>query len=131
MKRDIVLKDRMIDRLADELRKQKNFKVLTYKECEEKYGKKTDEYMVRCYYPDRITPSMLTAYVKNDYVWIVGHAEDFQRFESEDVFESMPYKKGLYKFKIVEPFENGLVKTSRVLFEMFDYCLQMHPEYKN
>lgn len=129
MKRNLEFKDAMIDKLAESLRTQDIFPIMTYKECQEKFDKKTDLYFVRCYYPSTYSPSLLTAYVKNDYVWLVGHAEEFQRFESQDVYENMPYRSNLYKFKVVESFESGLPKTTKVMHEMLNYVLKMHPEF--
>lgn len=114
-------KSEMIARLAAELRKQSYFDVLTDIEVTERFNKKVDPDFVRCYYPGVISPNMLTCYVKKNYVWIVGHAEDFQYFSSDLVSEQEKYRSNLYKFKVEENYEGGLNKTAKVVFEMFDF----------
>lgn len=118
-------KEAMIVRLANQLRKQETFEVLTDKEVTERYGKKVDPDFVRCYYPNRLSPYMISCYVKRNFVWIVCQEEDFKLFKSEDAEPGQAYRNNLFKFKVVECYEGGLDKTAKVVLEMFDYAKRM------
>lgn len=113
--------DRMINDFAGRLKSQTTYKVLTYLEVREKTGKNTDPNFVRCYYPDRDTPSMLTVYFRVGDTQIVGRKADLDDYSSPDATKKLHRDKNLIVFIISESADSTHSKTLNVVLEIIEH----------